>query len=110
MLKLSESQDLVYRKSVSLSSDEESFLSHILTLDSIPQRHQKLFEAAEKLYGSRVSKLLPKSSGNFSLGETLLKSKTLVYFKKCIDNSYHSITQMTLNMNKLAGKLQSIKY
>ena len=82
---------------------EEDYVCHLLTLDPIPDKQKKLLLAAEKMHGVRILKFTPKSSTDISPGETEFTNKALQYCQKSVENSYHAITQMSLNMNKLAG-------
>lgn len=91
-----------------ISSEEQTYLCHLLSLERLSPKQQLLLETAEQLYGKKVKEFPAKSCANFEAGEHVPKEKALNHFRKKMEHCHFSITQLSLNMGKLAGNNHSI--
>ena len=86
-----------------MSPEEETYLCHLISQERLTTRQTLLLEAAEQLYGKKVKELPPKADMNYEAGASVLEKKVLSHFRKLIEYSHFSMTQLFLNMGKLTG-------
>ena len=86
-----------------MSPQEESYLCHLISQESLQPKQKLLLETAEQLYGKKLKDLPAKTCTNFEAGESILEEKTLSHFRKEMVHYHFSITQLSFNMGKLTG-------
>lgn len=86
-----------------ISSAEQTYLCHLVSLESLSPKQQLHFELAEQLYGKKVKELSGKSCVDFEAGELVLQEKAVKNLWKKMEHCHFSITQLSMNMGKLAG-------
>jgi hypothetical protein len=90
-------------KRYSISPEEIEYICHLLTLNALTPKQKILFDVAEKIYKEKSKQFQHKISRNYSVGEGLLKSRTLEYLRYDMECHHNAISHLTFNMAKLAG-------
>lgn len=92
-------------KRYSISTDEMEYICHLLTLDVLTPKQKALFDVAEKIYKEKSKQFQPKICHSYSIGEGVLKCKTLEYLRYDMECHHNAISHLAFNMAKMAGGL-----
>ena len=88
-------------KRYSISWEEMEYICHLLTLDVLTPKQKALLDVTEKIYKEKSKQFQPKICHNYSVGEGVLKNKTLEYLKYQMECCHDTISHLAFNMVKL---------
>lgn len=97
-------EEASYGKKAQMTSDEATYLSHLLTLSKCSPKERLLCEVADEMYGKKFRDLQANPSPNYDAGEVILVEKAKFHFQTQMERLHHSVSQLACNMGKLSGQ------
>lgn len=91
-------------KKPQMTSEEERYLCHVLTLQQCTPKQTLLCDVADSMYGKKFKDLPEKTCVTFAAGEAILLEKAILYLQKQMERLHYSVTQLAFNMGKLTGQ------